>query len=458
MLLASLASRANCDLFASGGLNLSAFDWLRPNTLMNLSPGPIAKTMFDVERTRADFAYLQVEHPSGLPIAYLDSGASTQHPAQVLEAMQDCYENAYSNVHRGIHFLSEAATDRYETSRATIARFINSSSDQQVILTPGCTAGINAVAQGWGRKFVKANDFICVTQMEHHANIVPWFQLRQATGCQVKFAPITVDGQIDMPALEALLSQKPKLLAITAVSNVLGTINPIQAIITAAHSFGVRVLVDAAQAAPHMPIDVQQWDCDFLVFSGHKMLGPSGIGVLYGKLEMLEAMDPFVGGGGMIDIVSEQGFTAGELPAKLEAGTPPIVEAVGLAAAVKYLQTVGLETISQHEHSLTQAAYDKLSAIDGVHILGPSIERRSGIISFTVDRIHAHDVAQVLDQHGVAVRPGHHCTMPLHDHLGISASSRASFYLYNTLEEVDRLEAAVLAAKSRLTSRARRRV
>ncbi len=412
----------------------------------------------DVEAIRSDFAFLDVPHPSGKSIAYLDNGASTQHPRQVLAAMQACYEHSYANVHRGIHFLSEAATDAYETSRQRVADFIHSPSAEQIVFTAGCTAAINTVAQGWGRKFVSSTDTICVTQMEHHANIVPWFQLSESSGCAVDFVPITDDGCLDMSALEASLTRRPKLLALTAVSNVLGTVNPIREIVELAHSFGTLVLVDAAQAVPHMPIDVTALGCDFLTFSGHKLLGPTGIGVLYGRSELLEAMNPFLGGGGMIDIVSEKGFTCASAPTKFEAGTPPIVEAVGLAAAIDYLQAIGLENIEAHERILARSAHERLTQIDGLQILGPDLAHREGIVSFVIDGVHAHDVAQVLDKHGVAIRPGHHCTMPLHERLGIAASSRASFYLYNTLEEVDRLVAAVEDATVRLAKRSRRRV
>lgn len=414
---------------------------------------PSAGTVFDVDAIRGDFAFLNVPHPCGLPIAYLDNGASTQHPQQVLDAMQACYEQAYANVHRGIHYLSEAATDRYETARAKISTFVNSPSADQIIFTAGCTAAINLVAHGWGRKFTKASDFVLTTQMEHHANIVPWFQLRDAGGAKVEFTSITSEGLLDLEDLARRLQSKPKLVVVAAVSNVLGTINPIKKIVKMAHDAGALVLVDAAQAAPHHVIDVRDWDCDFLVFSGHKMLGPSGIGVLYAKADLLEAMDPFLGGGGMIDVVTQEGFTPGAVPAKFEAGTPPIVEAVGLAAAVDYLASIGLHEIEKHEAHLTAYAYDRLIKMDGLKILGPALDQRAGIISFTMDRIHAHDIAQILDTHGVAVRAGHHCTMPLHSHLGIAASARASFYLYNTVEEVDRFIAALDSAKQRFRRR-----
>ena len=417
-----------------------------------------AAVAFDPKRIREDFAYLDVAHPCGLPIAYLDNGASTQHPRQVLDAMRDCYEHAYANVHRGIHHLSEAATDRFEHARQQVARFINAATDTQVIFTAGSTAGINAVAQGWGRKFIGQGDRVITTQMEHHANIVPWYQLRSAVGCEVQFVSVSDDGLLDAASLEEALAAKPKLLAITALSNVLGTVNPIREIIAQAHDAGAVVLVDAAQAAPHLRIDVQELDCDFLVFSSHKMLGPTGVGVLYAKAEHLEAMDPFIGGGGMIEYVTEEGFTPAQPPAKFEGGTPPIVEAVGLAAAIDYLQRIGLVEIANHEHTLVTAAYERLREIEGVRILGPGLEDRASIVSFVIEGVHAHDVAQVLDRHGVAVRPGHHCTMPLHSRFGIAASSRASFYLYNTADEVDRLIDGVVDAKEKLTHRNRRRL
>ncbi len=412
---------------------------------------------YNVEQIRQDFPFLAVHHPSGHPLTYLDNGASTQHPCQVLEAMQACYESAYANVHRGVHYLSEEATSRYESARERIGRFLNAFSSEEIVFTPGCTAAINLVAHGWGRKFLTDRDSVLISQMEHHANIVPWFQLKQARGTNVVFTKITDDGKLDMQDFQEKLSQRPKLIAITAVSNVLGTVNPLREIIELAHDAGAKVLIDAAQAVPHHAIDVTSLDCDFLVFSGHKMLGPSGIGVLYAKMEHLEAMDPFMGGGGMIDIVSEEGFTSGMVPAKFEAGTPPIVEAVGLAAAADYLQQVGLTLIESHELSLTKHAYEGLAQIDGLRILGPDANSRGGIISFVMDRVHAHDIAQVLDSFGIAVRPGHHCTMPLHEKLGIAASARASFYLYNTLEEVDRLISAVRSTKERFEARGRHR-
>jgi cysteine desulfurase/selenocysteine lyase len=412
-----------------------------------------ANTSIDVDAIRKDFAFLNVTHPCGLPIAYLDNGASTQHPRQVLAAMQDCYEHAYANVHRGIHYLSEVATDRYETARAKVSSFLNSPSADQIIFAAGCTAAINLVAQGWGHKFTKSSDRILTTIMEHHANIVPWYQLRELTGVSVDFVAITSDGSLDLDDFARGLETKPKLVAVTAVSNVLGTINPIKKITQMAHEAGALVLVDAAQAAPHHAIDVCEWDCDFLVFSGHKMVGPSGIGVLYGKAELLNAMEPFLGGGGMIDVVTTNGFTPGPVPSKFEAGTPPIVEAVGLGAAVDYLSSVGLNEIGKYEATLTSYAYQQLSEIDGLKVLGPDAENRAGIISFVMDGIHAHDIAQILDSYGVAVRAGHHCTMPLHSHLGIAASARASFYLYNTVEEVDRLISGLRAAKQRFRRR-----
>lgn len=412
---------------------------------------------FDVDLIRRDFPFLETVHPSGYSIAYLDNGASTQHPRTVLSAMQSCYESSYANVHRGVHHLSELATSKYESARERIAKFINSSNADQVVFTPGCTAAINLVAHGWGRKFLSSGDTILITQMEHHANIVPWFQLQQDRNVKVEFVKVTQDGHIDADDWKRKLQSNPKLVSITAVSNVLGTINPVKELVEQAHAVGATICIDAAQAAPHHALDVESIDCDFLAFSGHKMLGPSGIGVLYGKQRLLEKMNPFMGGGGMIDIVTEQGFTSGMVPSKFEAGTPPIVEAVGLAAAADYLDNIGLDQVEAHERMLTKRAYEGLSQIEGLKILGPGLEHRAGILSFTMERVHAHDVAQILDSFGIAVRPGHHCTMPLHDRFGVAATARASFYLYNTFEEVDRLVEAVRSANERFANRGRHR-
>ncbi len=401
-------------------------------------------TQFDPARVRADFPVLDVVTPRNKPLVYLDNAASTHRPRQVLQAMVDVEQKYYANVNRGIHWLSEQSTDRYEQARETVRAFINASDPAEVIFTAGTTASINTVARSWGDANLQPGDEVLLSIMEHHSNLVPWQQLAQRTGAVLRHLPITDDGLLMCDRLDDLLTGRTKLVSITAVSNVLGTINPVREIATRAHGAGALVLVDGAQQVPHAPVDVQAMGIDFLAFSGHKMLGPTGVGVLYGRRELLEAMPPFLGGGGMIHEVRADAFTPGELPAKFEAGTPPIVPAIGLASAIDYLRGVGLENIQQHERRLTQYAHEVLADIPDLRVLGPEPARKAGIISFVLKGTHAHDVAQVLNDHqGVAVRAGHHCTQPLHERLGISASTRASFYLYNTLAEVDTLAEAL---------------
>ena len=389
---------------------------------------------------RENFPILSEEVGDGQALVFLDNAASTQRPRQVIDAMSGVYERTYANVHRGIHTLSELSTEQYEAARVKTQRFINAAHFNEVIFTQGTTAGINTVARSWGDENLRPGDEVLLTVMEHHSNLVPWHQAAARTGAVLRHVPLTADGRLDMEALPGLLSERTKLVAVAAVSNTLGTINPIAEIVRQAHAVGALVLVDAAQSVPHVAVDVQALDCDFLAFSGHKMLGPSGVGVLYGKERLLEAMPPFLGGGSMINEVKLARFTPAALPAKFEAGTPPIVPAIGLGAGIDYLQSVGIERIQRHEHELVRYAYEQLSQIEDLRILGPAPEHRAGLVSFVFERIHAHEFAQVLnDQFGVAVRAGHHCTQPLHAHLGITASTRASFYLYNTPEEVDRL-------------------
>ncbi|MEX0936686.1 MAG: cysteine desulfurase [Pirellulales bacterium] len=401
----------------------------------------------DVVGLRADFPILAQRIHGDKPLVFLDNAASTQRPRQVIEAIVHLYEHDYANVHRGIHYLSERCTDLYEQSREKIRAFVNAPSAEQVIFTSGTTAGINTVARSWGDANLRAGDEILLSVMEHHSNLVPWHQLAERTGAVVRHIPITDDGLLELDALDGLLTDRTRLVAITAVSNVLGTVNPLETIIARAHAVGAVVLVDAAQQVPRMPVDVTALDVDFLTFSGHKMVGPSGIGVLYGKRELLEAMPPFLGGGSMINEVKLDRFTPAELPAKFEAGTPPIAPAIALGTAVDYLSAVGLEAIHQYEALLVAHAHDVLAEVGDVRILGPDLAHKTGIVSFTIDRIHAHDVAQVVDRYGVAIRAGHHCTQPLHERLGIGASCRASFYFYNTLEEVDRLGEALRETK-----------
>jgi cysteine desulfurase/selenocysteine lyase len=374
----------------------------------------------------------------------------------VLEAIRRLYEHDYANVHRGIHVLSERATDQYESSRERVRTFLGARQPEEIIFTAGTTAAINTVARSWGDANIRPGDEILVTEMEHHSNLVPWHQLAERTGATIRSIPITDDGLLRLDALDELLTERTKMVALAHVSNVLGTINPIQEIARRAHEVGAVVLVDAAQSVPHLPVNVADLDVDFLAFSGHKMVGPSGVGVLYGRRELLEAMPPFLGGGSMIREVFIDHFTPADLPAKFEAGTPPIASAIALAAAIDYLEQIGLEAIGRHEQALAEYAWERLSQIEDVRILGPAPDNRAGIVAFVVAGIHAHDVAQVLDFHGVAVRPGHHCTMPLHARLGISASTRASFYLYNQPHEIDVLAEAVEAAKARF-HRGRRR-
>jgi cysteine desulfurase / selenocysteine lyase len=410
------------------------------------------KTSLDIERIRSDFPILQErmhlrDGSNGVPLVFLDNAASTQRPRQVIDAISHVYEHSYANVHRGIYELSERATELYEQAREKVRSLLNAADSAEIIFTRGTTESINLVARSWGDANLRAGDEILLTEMEHHANIVPWHQVAERTGAVVKFVPITDDGQLILESFDSLLTERTKLVAVTAVSNVLGTINPLEQIIERAHAVGALVVVDAAQSVPHLATDVQRLQCDFLAFSGHKMLGPTGIGVLYGRKEFLDAMPPFLGGGSMIRRVRLDGFEPAELPAKFEAGTPPFVEAIALTAAIEYLERIGLDQIHEHEVALARLAHQRLSSIAGIKFLGPESEHKSGIVSFTLAGVHGHDLAQVLDHHGVAIRAGHHCTMPLHKRLGIHASARASFYLYNTSAEVEQLGIAVEAAQ-----------
>jgi cysteine desulfurase/selenocysteine lyase len=420
-------------------------------------PSAVRNGLRSFSDLRDDFPILGRESASGAPLVYLDNAASTQRPSAVLEAMDDCYRRFYSNVHRGIHTLSEESTEHFELARQGVAEFINAS-PRETIFTSGTTASINLVARSWGDQNVGVDDVILLTIAEHHANIVPWHQLADRTGCRLEFIPLGDDFTIEAETVREHLERlRPKMFAFTAASNVLGAATPVAQWTSLAHQFSATVLVDAAQAVPHQTVDVQQWDADFVAFSGHKMCGPSGIGVLYGKESLLESMPPFLGGGGMIRKVTTTGFEAGDLPEKFEAGTPPIAESIGLKAGVEYLNSIGLDRIAQHEHELVARADSGLRAVDGVRVIGPSIDTKIGILSFHLDHAHAHDVAQTLDQLGIAVRAGHHCTMPLHDALGLSATTRASFYLYNTTDEVDQLIDAVKQVSGRFMPSGRRR-
>ncbi len=393
----------------------------------------------DVMRVRQDFPVLAREVRPGVPLVYLDSTATSQKPRQVIEAMDRFYRLSNANIHRGVHTLAEEATALYEEARAKIARFINAPSPRQLIYTRNTTEAINLVAYAWGRAFLRPGDRLLLTEMEHHSNLVPWYILAQERGVEIDFVPLTEDGQLDLEAYRRLLERGPKLVAFTHMSNVLGTINPAKEMIALAHQAGAITLLDGAQSVPHFPVDVQNLDVDFLAFSGHKMCGPTGIGILYGKMHLLEAMPPFLGGGDMIRAVHLGSFVPNDVPYKFEAGTPAIAEAIGLGAAVDYLQSVGMSAIAAHEHALTAYALERLEEIPGLHLLGPAAEAKGGVASFTFDGVHPHDVAQVLDRYGIAVRAGHHCAQPLHERFGVPATTRASFYLYTTKEEIDKL-------------------
>ncbi len=407
---------------------------------------------------RNDFPILEEDVVHGHPLVFLDNGASTQRPYQVIDAIRGVYERDYANVHRGIHTLSERSTELYELAREKVRAFIGARHSHEIIFTQGTTASINLVARSWGDANLQPGDEILLTVMEHHSNMVPWQQVAQRTGAQLKYVPLTEDGQLDLEQFDSLLSEKTRMVAFTAVSNVLGTINPVEELVRKAHKAGAIVLVDAAQSVPHARTDVCQWDADLIAFSGHKMLGPSGVGVLYGKEGLLDAMPPFLGGGSMIGQVHLQGFTPAALPAKFEAGTPPIVPVIGMSAAIDYLSDIGLDAIHAHERRLTCYAFAALAKIDGLSILGPACAHRTGLISFAFDRIHSHEFAQVLnDQFGIAVRAGHHCTQPLHELFGLSASTRASFYLYNTLEEIDLLVKGIRTVQTMFAPKGRKR-
>lgn len=406
---------------------------------------------------RDDFPILQQRVHDDRPLVFLDNAASTQRPRQVIDVLRRVYEQDYANVHRGIHTLSERSTAQYEEAREKVQAFIGARHAHEVIFTSGSTASINTVARAWGDANIRAGDEIILTVMEHHSNLVPWQQLAARTGAVLRHVPISDDGLLVLAELDRLLSAKTKMVAVASVSNVLGTVNPIAEIARRAHAAGALMLVDAAQSVPHRKTDVVALGADFLAFSGHKMLGPTGIGVLYGREELLDAMPPFLGGGSMINRVWLDHFTPAELPAKFEAGTPPIAPAIALGAAIDYLDALGLDAIERHEHELVRYAYERLQEIDGLTILGPSPEHRSSLVSFTVAQPHPHDVAQLLDEQGIAVRAGHHCTQPLHDRLGITASTRASFYLYNLPAEVDLLVDTVRGIQERFKPQGRRR-
>lgn len=407
----------------------------------------LSNSIFDVTAIRRDFPILNQPLPNGQTLVYLDSGASAQKPLCVIEKLTEVLSQYYSNTHRGIHTLGDLVTTEVEGAREIVRDFIGAPAIEEVIFTGGTTASINAVAYGWARKFLKPGDELLLNVMEHHANFVPWQQAAIATGAKLRFIPLTSDGRLDLDQLDSVLTERTKFVAVTGMSNVLGTINPIRELTAKAHAQGALILVDGAQSVPHQPVNVQDLDIDFLVFSGHKIYAPSGIGILWGKQNLLEAMDPFQFGGNMIREVFLESSTWADLPAKFEAGTIPIAEAVALGTAIRYVRQFDPVSVHAHEMELTTKTFQRLQEISGVTIYGPRPEHRGSIVSFTVDGVHPHDLADLFNNRGVAIRAGHHCTMPLHEHLNQSATARASFGIYNTLDEVDALADAILYAK-----------
>jgi cysteine desulfurase/selenocysteine lyase len=407
----------------------------------------LTQEILDLDKIRADFPGLDREIRPGVKLVYLDSTATSQKPIQVIQRLEEMYRNHTANIHRGIHTLAEEATAAYEKAREDVAQFINAPTSRQIIFTRNTTESINLVAYTWARDNLKTGDTIILTEMEHHSNLIPWQMLAKERDILLEFIPVTDDGILDLDTYRILLEKGPKLVAFSQMSNVLGTITPAKEIIQLAHQVGAVTLIDGAQAVPHIPVDVQDLNVDFLAFSGHKMCGPSGIGVLYGRKSLLEAMPPFLGGGDMIKKVDLYSFTTNALPHKFEAGTPPIAEAVGMGAAVNYLMDIGMENIAKYEHQVGSYTLERLEEIPGIKLFGPDMDKKGAVFSFILPGIHAHDVSQILDTEGIAIRAGHHCAMPLHIKYQIPATARASFYLYNSMDEVDRLVEGIYKVK-----------
>jgi cysteine desulfurase/selenocysteine lyase len=398
-----------------------------------------ASMPFDVNRLREEFPILARETRPGVPLVYLDSAATSQKPRVVLEAMTAFYERQNANIHRGIYRLAEEATESFESARRRIGAFVGVTDPAEIVFTRNATESINLVASTWGRAQLQPGDLIVLTEMEHHANLVPWQMLVAEKGLRLAHIPIDESGRLDLDAYRELLLQSPRLVAFTTMSNVLGTVTPAEAMTAQAHDAGALVLLDAAQSVPHLPIDFGALNADFAVFSGHKMCGPTGIGVLYARRRLLEAMPPYQGGGEMIKRVSLASFTPNDVPHKFEAGTPAIAEAIGLGAAVDFLGGLGMQAVHAYEAAMTEYAMDRLSEVPGLRVYGPPAAERGGVVAFSMAEAHPHDVAQILDGLGVAVRAGHHCAMPIHEKLGVPATTRASFYVYTTTAEIDRL-------------------
>ncbi|MFZ3081670.1 MAG: cysteine desulfurase [Rhodoferax ferrireducens] len=408
---------------------------------MQTSPPSNTLVAFEVERIRADFPILKLT-VAGKPLVYLDNAASSQMPQAVIDRLVRYQTSEHANIHRAVHYLSETATAAYEAARARLQYFINAREAREVIFTSGTTEGINLVAQGWGRQNIEAGDEIILSVLEHHSNIVPWQMLALEKGATIRVVPMNDAGELLLDQYEALFNERTRLVSVGHVSNALGSINPVKKMIAFAHARGVPVLVDGAQAAPHLVVDVQDLDCDFYAFSGHKLCGPTGIGILYGRAALLEAMQPFKGGGDMIHTVSFEKTTYAPIPNKFEAGTPPIAAAIGLGAAVDYLSSIGMPAIAAHEHELLRYATEQMGALPGVRLIGTAHDK-AAVLSFAVQGIHPHDMGTLLNQEGVAVRTGHHCAQPLMARLGVVATSRASFAFYNTMADVDALVAGI---------------
>jgi cysteine desulfurase/selenocysteine lyase len=406
-----------------------------------------AITSLDTAQIRKDFPILSREIRPGVPLVYLDSTATSQKPVQVISAVDQVSRFYNANIHRGIHTLAEEATAAYESARCRIAAFIGASSEREVVFTRNTTESINLVSMSWGRANLQSGDVVVLTEMEHHSNLVPWHMLAAELDLQLAFIPVTESGLLDLDAFRDLLDLNPKLVSFSHMSNVLGTINPAKDIVKMAKAVGAVTLIDGAQSVPHFPVDVVDLDVDFLAFSAHKMLGPTGVGVLYGREALLESMPPFLGGGDMIKRVRLDGFSTNDLPHKFEAGTPAIAQAIGFGAAVDYLAEIGMDAVAAHEHEIIKYALERLEEIPGVWVFGPDAANKGGVASFTLTGVHPHDVAQIVDQDGIAVRAGHHCAMPLHEKFNIPATTRASFYLYNTTSEVDRLVEGIYKVK-----------
>ena len=417
---------------------------------MSAAPlAPLSADSLDIDAIRQDFPILH-QRVNGKPLVYLDNAASSQRPRAVIDAISSYYENDHANVHRGVHTLSQRATDAYEGSREVVRNFINAGDTKEVIFVRGTTEAINLVAQSFARPTLRPGDEVLISALEHHANIVPWQLVCEQTGANLKVIPIDTTGQIDFGAFERLIGPRTKILALAHVSNALGTINPVEKFIARAKQLGVPVLLDGAQGVPHGVVDVRALDCDFYCFSAHKMCGPTGVGVLYGKKRHLDAMPPWQGGGDMILTVSFEKTTFNQLPWKFEAGTPNISGAIGLGAAIRYLQQIGMTRIEQYEHSLLEYAQSRLVEVPGLHLVGTA-PRKAAVVSFTLDGVHPHDIGTILDTEGVAIRTGHHCAMPVMDFFKIPATARASMAFYNTREEIDALVTALHRARSLLT-------